>query len=715
MKSALTIAAVAACLAGCTSRTVGGDLRPQYELPRLADDLVIDGDGAEWSAASLRLSVFTEDGVTPIDPLLFSAEAQLGWNVRGLVVAVHMRSNQPWEESADARLAYQADSVELFLRRGGAWKDLVQPVIAPGMAPDQDAARCFVYDYRGGGAEWTGLATGIEFVRQRQADGFTLEALIPWAQLQLPAELGTTCEFAIKLNKVLPSLGRRQLSWSGPTGDIFQRLRLAGPGAATVGRAAWIVRDGPDRVAACVLATHGEAGASLSLRRGEDELLRTPLCQVGNRAAAWVSIPAPTPGGQPLILCCADEEVCRFEVQDGGPALRRRLEAAASLPWWYGEQEPGIAGLRFRVPAILSVAALPTPACDDPVLARAAGVVGTTVRWYGADGAAVERAERPGRYGAVITVRCADGSEVVFRQTCVRLGDDLQSRGLMDDALRRLGATVAVDPAGVQLRDQLGLRLADQLTADRDVAPLLAGLLESAVDGQPPRAAARDRAWWHRLGSSHGDATTYRWFRRLPNGYGHDPDRRWPAVIYLHGSGGLVPRDYKPYEQRDPEADLLGWVKDKDLPLAIYALQASNPWEPPAVLAALDRILAEDRIDPDRVVLMGFSMGGFGTWDCIVDHPERFAGAVPIGGRGFHASDVAGIAGRLPVWVFNGDKDNSTTLEDAQVVVRTLQAAGGEVRLTVLPGADHGASQAATYATPGLWDWVLQRRRGTTP
>ena len=692
--------------------TTSADLRPILDLPRLPDALAIDGETADWGDAGLRITAFAEDAAPAIAPARFAAEARLGWNARGLAVAVRLHSDQPWIESDATMDAFNADSVELFLRRGSAWKELVQPVIAPGMAPGRESPRSFVWDYRGKTEDWAGVATAVEIARTRQADGCTLEALIPWAQLRFIPALGADCEFALKLNKIISGTGRRQLVWNGPTGDMFQRLRLAETAAPAVGRAAWIVRDGSDRIAVCAVAPAANAGEPLVLRRGAAELVHTSLQAGEGRASACAFVLAPAPGDTPLTAELGGSTMAQLPTPDLAAEYRLLLEFAASAPRWWID-DPRVEGLRPRVPALLTGPRLPEAAMPDPALARAAGIVGLELRWFAADGAPVTTAERPGRYGAAITVRCATGEPLRFYQTCVRLPEQLPLAALADDVLHRLGASAAPDASAILARDRLGTRLADLLDR-RETAELIAALQEAAADGKPPRPIARAHDWWHGVRTALGTATVYRWFRHLPPGYATQPEQRWPAVIYLHGSGGLVPRDYQPFEKRNPEADLLGWIKNKDLPLAVYALQASGAWEPPAVLAAIDRILAEDRIDPDRVVLMGFSMGGIGTWNCVVDHPERFAGAVPLGGRGYRSGDVSAIAGTVPVWAFNGDVDTATTLTDARLATDALKAAGGDVRLTVLTGAGHLTTQEEAFNTPGLWDWVLERKRVTS-
>lgn len=60
------------------------------------------------------------------------------------------------------------------------------------------------------------------------------------------------------------------------------------------------------------------------------------------------------------------------------------------------------------------------------------------------------------------------------------------------------------------------------------------------------------------------------------------------------------------------------------------------------VLDAVDDAIARYRADPDRVVLSGVSMGGFGTFRLAVRRPDRWSVAVPIIGTGASDQSVFG-------------------------------------------------------------------------
>ena len=60
-------------------------------------------------------------------------------------------------------------------------------------------------------------------------------------------------------------------------------------------------------------------------------------------------------------------------------------------------------------------------------------------------------------------------------------------------------------------------------------------------------------------------------------------------------------------------------------------------------------------VDEKRLYITGLSMGGFGVWDAMQRHPDRFAAAVIIcgGGDPAYAKQIKDI----PIWAFHGGSD----------------------------------------------------------
>lgn len=130
------------------------------------------------------------------------------------------------------------------------------------------------------------------------------------------------------------------------------------------------------------------------------------------------------------------------------------------------------------------------------------------------------------------------------------------------------------------------------------------------------------------------------------------------------------------------------------------------------VLRVIDLMVSRYGVDPARVVLMGYSMGGMGTYTVGARFAERFNGLLVVCGRGDYATwqglDLAmlpewernlidahflsGQARRLagmPVLAFHGEADPLVRLEEAQAAFGLLAPHNPTARLVTLPGADH--------------------------
>jgi predicted peptidase len=141
-----------------------------------------------------------------------------------------------------------------------------------------------------------------------------------------------------------------------------------------------------------------------------------------------------------------------------------------------------------------------------------------------------------------------------------------------------------------------------------------------------------------------------------------------------------------------------------------YAL-ATTPMSRP--LAAAMKLVAglaqEFPIDPDRVLVAGLSMGGYGTWDLLARRPQTFAGALPVCGGG-DPTQAAAIH-HVPIWAFHGDADPTVPVRGSRQMIEALRAAGGEPRYTELRGGGHDVWTQA-LGDPEVVAWLLSRRRG---
>jgi predicted peptidase len=201
----------------------------------------------------------------------------------------------------------------------------------------------------------------------------------------------------------------------------------------------------------------------------------------------------------------------------------------------------------------------------------------------------------------------------------------------------------------------------------------------------------------------------------LPKGYDAKAEKRWPMILFLHGAGERGTDVWKVAVHGPPK----NVATHLDFPFVVVSPQCPEDqvWSREVLLALLDDFTATHAVDTNRIYLTGLSMGGYGTWDLGLAHPEKFAAIVPICGGGQTISvllvspDKASALRTLGVWAFHGAKDPVVALAESQRMVDALKRAGVEdVKLTVYPEAGHD-SWTETYNNPELYEWLLKHQR----
>lgn len=231
-----------------------------------------------------------------------------------------------------------------------------------------------------------------------------------------------------------------------------------------------------------------------------------------------------------------------------------------------------------------------------------------------------------------------------------------------------------------------------------------------------------------------GRTMPYRLFSPEPR----EPGRRYPLVVFLHGSSGSGSDNEKQLQGANMFGALV-WASpeiQKRWPCFVVAPQSDVNW--PCVIlregrlpdlcpwpalgegarlafAAIDALLAEKPIDPERVYVTGHSMGGAGVWHMIAHRPSFFAAAIPVCGR--PDPSTAPLVKDVPIWNFHGEKDPIEPVETSRRMIEAVRAAGGSPIHTEYRGVEHNSFLWA-YTEPALFEWVFSKRRtdpGRTP
>ena len=217
----------------------------------------------------------------------------------------------------------------------------------------------------------------------------------------------------------------------------------------------------------------------------------------------------------------------------------------------------------------------------------------------------------------------------------------------------------------------------------------------------------------------------------------YDPEERTPLVVYLHG---YVPSyDKDDWLRGDPEMNAV--MEAEGCVLAVPFARSNTDFlnvGEDDVLAVIDEMKKHYSIDPRRIYLYGYSMGGSGVWTLITHYPDKFAAAVILAGRTdyylWHSrantrkagweKRVAEWKARLPEWrrflidtnnpldyvenivhvpvrIYHGGADYVVKREQSKRMSDALKAAGGNCELYRVPRASHW----------GMFDTVLWTRK----
>lgn len=200
---------------------------------------------------------------------------------------------------------------------------------------------------------------------------------------------------------------------------------------------------------------------------------------------------------------------------------------------------------------------------------------------------------------------------------------------------------------------------------------------------------------------------------------------RLPLVVVLHGSGaigadnrGQMGAFVRSWARPETAQAFPAIVVAPQSPVrtANYAkgadkLLASRPGASlPAILALIDDLTARLPVDPDRIYLVGFSMGGSAAMNAAALAPGRFAAVAAFSGVPPERSQAAKVAA-TPVLIVHGDKDRENPYAPDLAWAGALADAGGAVRFVSYAGMAHVVPPDMMH-DPAWRQWLFAQKRG---
>ena len=211
------------------------------------------------------------------------------------------------------------------------------------------------------------------------------------------------------------------------------------------------------------------------------------------------------------------------------------------------------------------------------------------------------------------------------------------------------------------------------------------------------------------------DAGEHKYLVFIPMGY--RAEKASPALLFLHGAGE------RGNENRLPlTVGIAPFIQARaqNFPFLVVIPQCEmadgrilESWNADhangkRALAILDDARKHYNFDEKRVVLTGWSMGGYGAWSLAMAEPTRWSAVVPLAGGG-DPSRVE-VLKDIPVWAFHGAKDTLIKAEDGRKMADVLKAAGGTSTYLELPDAGHDIN-TEVYGNDAVIAWMLDPRK----
>ena len=235
-------------------------------------------------------------------------------------------------------------------------------------------------------------------------------------------------------------------------------------------------------------------------------------------------------------------------------------------------------------------------------------------------------------------------------------------------------------------------------------------LVQQAEHGRD--AIAESRRFVRRAYRSTLDSTLQPYVVWLPPDF--NPAERYPLLVFLHGSAST-------------ERNIIGAryvIPEGFIAVGPYGRGPSNAWSWDSaqddVAEAIDAVIDHYPIDKDRIILSGFSMGGYGVYRTYLETPDKFGALVVLSGSpnlanrwsgagdypDFTSEQYLQVFRDVPIFVFHGRRDQNVSFEATQSFVQQLREVGAKVEFHIEDETGHSSPGPATVAA--LHDWIAR-------
>jgi len=190
----------------------------------------------------------------------------------------------------------------------------------------------------------------------------------------------------------------------------------------------------------------------------------------------------------------------------------------------------------------------------------------------------------------------------------------------------------------------------------------------------------------------------------IPQGY--TGDKPAPLILALHYSGPRIAY----YGEMFLKSMIEPAFQELE-PIIISPDCPARDWTQPEsgqlIFDLLDDVQEKFNIDPQRILVTGYSLGGMGTWHYAGRYPDRFTAAIVMAGHPLE--DVLDIDWQIPLMVIHGRNDEVVSFQNTNQAVIKLEEKGVDITFRILEGVTHYETQYFVSALRNAIPWLEEK------
>ena len=193
--------------------------------------------------------------------------------------------------------------------------------------------------------------------------------------------------------------------------------------------------------------------------------------------------------------------------------------------------------------------------------------------------------------------------------------------------------------------------------------------------------------------------------------------KKLPLIVFLYGKGSIG-QTYDKLFRNGPMAEIKrrkGFEDSVNFAILAPMVPTGDRWENERmghyVAEATRRVIQRWPIDPDRVYLVGMSMGGEGVWHAALAAPQLYRVIAAIGGRQHPDPDrVAAALKDQTILIVTGSVDKDFTT-GSQAMSQAFDKVKADKLYIELPGRGHDI-WGFYMPRPAFYQWILKHEHG---